>query len=112
MFEALKQQCLLVMSASTDFRIKQQSVIEILTVEGCVPIKIHRDMKAVYGDGCMDVKNVRKCVRHARSCCAGEMSVWDEHRPGRPTSVTCDENQCRVDAMIQENRQISKETLF
>jgi len=39
-------------------------------------------MKAVYGDDCMDVKNVRKWVQRAKSCCAGEMSVLDEHRPG------------------------------
>jgi hypothetical protein len=92
------------MSASTDFLIKQQSVIEILTLEGCAPIEIRRPMKAVYGDGCMDIKSVRKWFRRAKICCAGQMSVLDEHRPGRPISVTRDENQCRVDAMIQENR--------
>ena len=47
-----------------------------------MPIKIHRHMKTVYGDGCMDVKNVRKMVRRAKSCCAGEMGVLDEHRSG------------------------------
>ena len=94
------------MSASTDFRIKQRLVIQFLTLEGCAAIEIHKHMKAVYGDGCMDVKNVRKWVRRDNSCCAGEMSVSDEHRPGRPISVTCDENKCRVDAMIQENRRI------
>jgi len=65
-------------------------------------------MKAVYGKGCMDVKNVRKWVWRARSCCAGEMSVWDKHRPGQPISVTCDKNQCRVDAMVQENRRMKQ----
>jgi len=71
-----------------------------------VLIETHRPMKAVYGDGCMDVKNIRKWVRRARSCYAGEVSVLDEHSPGRPISVTRDENQCRVDAMIHENRRI------
>ena len=65
-------------------------------------------MKAVYGDGCMNVKNIRKLVRRAKSCCIGEMSVVDEHRSGRPISVTRDENQCRIDAMIQENRRIKQ----
>ena len=69
-------------------------------------------MKAVYGDGCMDVKNVRKWVQHAKSYCAGEMSVLDEHIPGRPISVTCDKNQCRVDAMIQVIAELSRETLI
>ena len=74
-----------------------------MTLEGCAPIEIHRHMKAVYGDGCVDVQNVRKWVWCAKSCCAGEMSVLDEHRSGRPISVTRDENQCRVVAMIEEN---------
>jgi len=78
-------------------------MIEFLTLEDCAPLETHRRMKAVFGDGCMDVKNVRKWVRHAKSCCTGEMSVLDEHRPVRPISVTRDENQCRVDAMIKEN---------
>ena len=90
------------MSASTDFRTKQPSVIEFLTLEGCVPIEIHRRMKAVYGDGCTDVNNVCKWVRRAKSCCAVEMSVSVEHRSGRPIYVTRDENQCGVDAMMQE----------
>jgi len=90
------------MSTSTIFHIKQLSVIEFLTLEGCTPIEIHRRMKAVYGNGCMDVKNLHKWVRHSKSCCAGEMSVLDEHRPGRSISVAHDKNLCRVDAMIQE----------
>ena len=83
-------------------------MIEFLALEVCAPIEIHRPMKAVYGDGGMDVKNVRKWVRRARSCCACQMSVLDEHRSGRPISVTRDENQCRVYAMIQENRRIKQ----
>ena len=83
-------------------------MIEFLTLEGCVPIEIHRHMKAVYGDGCMDVKNVRKRIRCAKSCYAADMSVLDEHRSGQPISVTRDQNQCRVDAMIQKNRRIKQ----
>jgi len=74
---------------------------EFLTLEGCAPIEIHRRVKAFYGDGCVDVKNVRKWFRRTKSSFAGEMIVLDEHRPGRPISVTRDENQCRVDVTIQ-----------
>jgi hypothetical protein len=56
----------------------------------------------------MDVKNFRKWVRRTKSCCAGEVSVLDEHRPGRPISVIRDENQCRVDVMTKENRPIKQ----
>ena len=65
-------------------------------------------MKTVYGDGCTDVKNAREWVRRAKSCCASEMSVLVEHRSERPISVTRDENQCGVHAMIQENRRIKQ----
>ena len=65
-------------------------------------------MKAVYGDDGMDVKNVRKWVRRAKNCCAGEMSVLDEHRSGRPVSVPRDKNQYTVDATIQVNRRIKQ----
>ena len=54
------------------------------------------------------LKNVRKWVRSAKSCCAGEMSVLDEHKSGRSISVISDENQCRVDDTIQENRRIKQ----
>jgi len=56
----------------------------------------------------MDVKKIRKWVRRAKSCCAGEVSVLDEHKAGRHISVTLDENQYRVDTIIQENHRIKQ----
>ena len=44
----------------------------------------------------------------AKSCYAGDVSVLEEHRPGQPISVTRDQNQCRVSAMIQKNCQIKQ----
>lgn len=94
------------MSSTVEFRVKQRSVIEFLAQEGCTPIEIHRRMKALYGESCMDVKNVRQWVRRAKSCSRGKMSVFDEQRSGRPITVTHAENQRRVSAMIRENRRI------
>ncbi|GFY71797.1 uncharacterized protein TNIN_464121 [Trichonephila inaurata madagascariensis] len=91
------------MSTPPDVRIKQRSMID-----GYVSIEIHRRMKPVYGDSCMDGKNVRKWAWRAKRCCARKMSVFDEHRPGQPISETCDENKSRVDAMIQENHRIKQ----
>jgi hypothetical protein len=45
MLEALKQSCSLVMSPSADFRIRQRSVIEFLTLEGWAPIEIATEDK-------------------------------------------------------------------
>ena len=36
--------------ADIDVRIKQRSVIEFLTAEGKMPIRIHERLKHVYGD--------------------------------------------------------------
>ena len=63
-------------------------------------------MKAIYGNGCRGVKNVRKWIWCAKSCSRDKMSVLDEQRSGWLITVTHEENQRRMDAMIQENQQI------
>lgn len=58
-----------------------------------VPIEIHRYIKAIYGDGCLMWK----------------ISASGFNVPNIGSSIlvsTYDINQCRVDAMIYENRQI------
>ncbi|GFR79858.1 histone-lysine N-methyltransferase SETMAR [Elysia marginata] len=40
-------------SARNDHLMKQCSVIEFLTAEGCSAVVIHKRMKAVYGDACL-----------------------------------------------------------
>jgi len=51
------------MEEFSDYRFKQRAVIEFLTVEKVPPIKIHRRMRAVYGDQCVDVSTVKRWVR-------------------------------------------------
>ena len=51
------------MEEISDVRFKQRAVIEILTAGKVPPIAIHRRMQAVYGDQCVDVGTVRRCVR-------------------------------------------------
>ena len=45
--------------ADIDVRIRQRSVIEFLTAEGEMPIRIHDRLKNVYGDATVDVSTVR-----------------------------------------------------
>ena len=47
----------------SDVRFKQRAVIEFLTAEKVPPIEIRRRMQDVYGDQCVDVSTVRRCVR-------------------------------------------------
>jgi len=48
------------MEEFSEVRFKQRAVIESLTAEKVPPIEIHRRMKAVYGDQCVDVSTVRQ----------------------------------------------------
>lgn len=55
-----------------------------LTLEGSAPVEIHRCMKVIYDDGCIDVKTFRQCVRYMKSCSKGEMSVLMSKDQGDP----------------------------
>ena len=46
--------------ADIDVCIRQRSVIEFLTAEGELPIRIHERLKNVYGDATVDVSTVRR----------------------------------------------------
>ena len=52
--------------ADIDVCIRQRSVIEFLTAEGELPIRIHERLKNVYGDATVDVSTVRRWVRRCK----------------------------------------------
>ena len=52
--------------ADIDVRIRQHSVIEFLTAEGEMLIRIHEWLKNVYGDAKVDVSTVRRWVRRCK----------------------------------------------
>jgi len=62
---------------------KQRAVIEFLTAEKFPPIEIHRRMKAVYGDQCVDVNTVRLWVRRFKDGELGQADLSDKTRSGR-----------------------------
>ena len=45
--------------ADIDVHTRQRSVIEFLTAEGEMPIRIHERLKYAYGDATVDVSTVR-----------------------------------------------------
>ena len=74
--------------ADIDVRIRQHSVIEFLTAEGEMPIRIHERLKNVYGDAIVDVSTVRRWVRRCKEA-EGQTRLADETRSDRPaTAVT------------------------
>ena len=46
--------------ADIDVRIRQRSVIQFLTTEGEMPIRIHERLKNLYGDATVDVSTIRR----------------------------------------------------
>lgn len=59
-----------------------RSVIRFLSAKKVTPIEIHRQLVEVYGEKCMDIKNVRKWSREFNF---GRTNVHDEERSGRPS---------------------------
>ncbi|GFR57520.1 transposase [Elysia marginata] len=87
-------------SARNDHLMKQRSVIEFLTAGGCSAVVIHKRMKAVYGDACLNEGKVRKWARFYRGEDPKETAVCDRKRPGRLVSAT--------DTMHQQKESLGK----
>jgi hypothetical protein len=67
------------MEEFSDVRFKQHAVIEFITMEKVPPIEIHRRMKAVYGDQCVDVSTVRRWVRQFKDGEVGQTDLSAKH---------------------------------
>ena len=93
-------------SKPMNVRLKQRAVIEFLTAEGAAPIDIHRRMKLVYGEACVDVSTVRRWAKEFAETSPAETDLHDQARCGRPNSASDVQHQERVDEIIQANRRI------
>lgn len=83
-----------------------RAVIRFFNAKGVEPIEIHRQLKEVYGESCMDVKNVRKWCREFT---AGRTEIHDEQRSGRPS--ISDETVAMVEKTMREDRRITLDDL-
>ncbi|GFR59349.1 histone-lysine n-methyltransferase setmar-like protein [Elysia marginata] len=90
---------------------KERSVIEFLTAEGCSAVVIHKIMKAVCGDACLTESKVRKWARFYRGEDPKETTVPDRKRPWRPVSATDTMHQQKVDEMIVANRRVKQKDI-
>ena len=86
-------------------------MIEFLTAEGVSPIDMHRRMKGVYGDDCVDFSTVtvkRWAVRpRTENPTGANLDVCDKQRRGRPRTATNEPHRNRVDELIREKRCIT-----
>ncbi|CAF4888914.1 unnamed protein product [Pieris macdunnoughi] len=83
-------------------RCELRSVIKFLHAKKIPPIEIHRQLEEVYGEKCMDVKNVRKWCREFT---AGRLNVHDEERSGRPSHS--DETVRKVEELVLKDRRLT-----
>lgn len=84
-------------------KIEFRSVIKYLFLKGLSGKEIFADMIETLGDQCPSYATIKNWVAEYKR---GRSDVKDEHRPGRPISVTTPENIDSVHDMILENRRI------
>jgi len=91
---------------SSPAKCELRSVIRFLNAKKNSPVEIHRQLVEVYGEKCMDIKNVRKWCREFNE---GRINVHDEQRSGRPSLP--DSTVARIDEMVRSNRRITLEEI-
>ncbi|KAJ9581607.1 hypothetical protein L9F63_023215, partial [Diploptera punctata] len=64
-------------------------VVRFLWAKGHKPSEIHRDMRGVYGDDCMDRSNVSRWCTFFQE---GRVNLSDSPRSGRPTTAAIPQN--------------------
>lgn len=102
------------MEACTDdssLHFKQRAVVEFLTAEKVAPIEIHRRLKAVYGNDCIDVSTVRRWANRCANSEPGRANLRDANRSGRPLTVTNESDKAKVDELIKHDRRVTQRTI-
>ncbi|UYV79501.1 hypothetical protein LAZ67_17002920 [Cordylochernes scorpioides] len=91
---------------SSPAKCELRSVIRFLNAKNNSPVEIHRQLVEVYGEKCMDIKNVRKWCREFNE---GRINVHDEQLSGRPSLL--ESTVARIDEMVRANRRITLEEI-
>jgi len=82
-------------------RCGQRAVIKFFYAERLAPFDSHRKLKQVFGQNCMDVKNVRKWCRQFAS---GRENVHHKEGSGRPSLE--DSKIQQAQAIVNEDRRV------
>ncbi|UYV70148.1 hypothetical protein LAZ67_7001969 [Cordylochernes scorpioides] len=91
---------------SSPAKCELRSVIRFLNAKNNSPVEIHRQLVEVYGEKCMDIKNVRKWCREFNE---GRINVHDEQRSGRQSLP--ESTVARIDELVRANRRITLEDI-
>ncbi|GFR72789.1 transposase [Elysia marginata] len=93
-----------VCKASAMEAVEYRSVIKFIYLKGQNSTEIHQDMVQVYAEKCPNYSTVTHWVRKFKS---GFLSVFDEHREGRPPSVVTENKVSTVKKLIMQDRRIT-----
>ena len=92
-------------------RLKRREVTEFLSAENVTAAEIHRRLQAVYGEDTVNRTTVNRWAIKFRECEPGRANIVDQHRSGRPVSVTEDKHQKQVDELIKHDRRITQKQI-
>ncbi|KAJ4451502.1 hypothetical protein ANN_02965 [Periplaneta americana] len=79
--------------------------------ENVPPIDIHRRLKAIYHDQCVDISTVRRWSARARNEPGATLNLYDKGRSERPRIATDDTHRNHVNELITVNHRITHEHL-
>ena len=88
--------------------VEYRSVIKFLHLKGQTLTEIHRKIVEVYAEKCPNYSAVTHWVRKFKS---GFLSVMDEPREGRPTSVVTEKNVSTVEKLVKQDWRITVKQL-
>jgi transposase len=83
---------------------EQRKVIRFLRSEGVKPFEIYRRMKVQYGDSCLSQGRVHEWLERFQN---GRQNASDEHRRGRPVSVTTETVKQQIEQRICDYRRVT-----
>ena len=88
--------------------VEYRSVIKFLHLKGQTPTEIHQQMVEVNAEKCPNNSTVTHWVRKFKSVF---LSVMDQPREGRPTSVVTEKNVSTVEKLVKQDRRITVKQL-
>ena len=91
---------------STTAKCEVRAVIRFLNTKDNTPIKIRHQLTEVYGESCMDIKNIQKWCREFAF---DRTEIHDEKPSGRPS--TYNETVAKVEENMCKDRRVSLDDL-
>ena len=94
--------------ADNDMSFRQRAVIEFLVKVEIPAAEIHQRFTSAYGSMCMGAISVRIWVKHFKD---GNTILQNQHRCGRPRTISTERNKERADETIQDDKHMTVDTI-